>query len=445
MSYERLLELLENKEFFTIKDELELLNPSDLAEYVDQLDTKNTLVVFRLLSKEKAALVFAEFSKATQNEIAAGITEGELSTVMEDLYFDDMIDVLEDLPSNLVKRLIDKATPDKRKLINQFLGYPEDSAGSIMTIEFVKLRKKMTVREALAHIKEIGLDRETVYTNYITDASNHLEGIISLRKLVIADGDELLEEIMDTDIVYIHTDDDQEEVASIFKKYGFLALPVVDSEQRLTGIITVDDILEIIQEENTEDFELMAAISPTEDQYLALSPFKHAAKRLPWLMILMISATVTGNIIQNYEDALAKVTILTSFIPMLMDTGGNTGSQSSTLVIRGLALGELDFKDFFKVVWMEFKTSIIVAIALALVNYARLLLFTSVSGPIALTVSLSLIITVVSAKLIGAILPLIAVKLKADPAIMAGPLITTIVDATSLIGYFYLATRLLNL
>lgn len=445
MTFERLVELINNKDYWTLKEELELLNEADIAEYVDELNTKDTLLVFRLLSKEKAALVFAEFSKATQNEIAAGITEGELSTVMEDLYFDDMIDALGDLPSNLVKRLIAKATPEKRRLINQFLGYPEDSAGSIMTIEFVKLRKKMTVGEALAHIKEIGLDRETVYTNYITDSSNHLEGIISLRKLVISEIDDVLEDIMDSDVVFVHTDDDQEEVASKFNKYGYLALPVVDSENRLTGIITVDDILEIIQEENTEDFELMAAISPTDDEYLDLSPFGHAMKRLPWLLILMISATVTGTIIQNYEDALAKMTILTSFIPMLMDTGGNTGSQSSTLVIRGLALGEIDFKDFFKVIWMEFRTSLIVAVLLAITNYVRIILFSGVDSLVALTVSLSLIITVVTAKLIGAILPLVAVKFKTDPAIMAGPLITTIVDATSLMGYFYLCTRLLNI
>lgn len=445
MSFERLVELIEKKEYWTLKEELDLLNEADIAEYVDELNTKDTLLVFRLLRKEKAALVFAEFSKATQNEIAAGITEGELATVMEDLYFDDMIDALGDLPSNIVQRLIAKATPEKRKMINQFLGYPEDSAGSIMTIEFVKLRKKMTVGAALAHIKETGLERETVYTNYITDSSNHLEGIISLRKLVISDDDEILENIMDTDVIFVHTDDDQEEVASKFKKYGYLALPVVDSENRLTGIITVDDIIDIIQEENTEDFERMAAISPTDDEYLDLSPLGHALKRLPWLLILMISATVTGNIIQSYEDALAKMTILTSFIPMLMDTGGNTGSQSSTLVIRGLALGELDFSDFFRVIWMEFRTSIIVAVLLALVNYVRLLIFTPVGHMVALTVSLALIITVVSAKLIGALLPLAALKLKTDPAIMAGPLITTIVDATSLMGYFYLCTTLLDL
>lgn len=303
----------------------------------------------------------------------------------------------------------------------------------------------MTVGEALAHIKETGLERETVYTNYITDSSNHLEGIISLRKLVISESDEVLEDIMDIEVIYVHTDDDQEEVASIFNKYGYLALPVVDSEHRLTGIITVDDILEIIQEEATEDFERMAAISPSDDEYLDLSPFGHAMKRLPWLFILMISATLTGSIIQNYEDALSKMTILTSFIPMLMDTGGNTGSQSSTLVIRGLAVGELEFDDIFKIIWMEFRTSIIVAVLLSLVNFVRLLLFSSASSMVALTVSLSLVLTVVTAKLIGALLPLVAIKIKADPAIMAGPLITTIVDATSLMGYFYLCTRLLDL
>lgn len=445
MSFEKLIELIEKKDYWTLKEELNLLNEADIAEYMDKLDSKNTLLTFRLLSKEKAALVFAEFSRATQNEIAAGVTEGELSTVMEDLYFDDMIDALGDLPSNLVQKLIAKATPEKRNMINQFLGYPVDSSGSIMTIEFVKLRKKMTVGEALDHIKETGLDRETVYTNYITDASNHLEGIISLRKLVIADHDEVLEDIMDTDVIYVHTDDDQEEVASMFNKYGYLALPVVDHELRLTGIITVDDILEIIQEENTEDFELMAAISPTGEEYLDMSPLGHAMKRLPWLLILMISATVTGNIIHNYEDALSKMAILTSFIPMLMDTGGNTGSQSSTLVIRGIALGELEVSDFLKVVWMEFRTSIIVAILLSLVNYGRLMIFTSASPMVAFTVSLSLVLTVVTAKLIGSTLPLVALKFKTDPAMMAGPLITTVVDATSLMGYFYLCTKLLNL
>lgn len=445
MTYQELLDMIRNKEYWRLKEGLELLNEADIAEYVDELNTVDTLLVFRLLSKEKAALVFAEFSRATQNEIATGITEGELSTVLEDLYFDDMIDALEDLPSNLVKKLIQKTTPEKRKMINQFLGYPEDSAGSIMTIEFVRLHKKMTVGEALAHIKETGLDRETVYTNYITDSTNHLEGIISLRKLVISDDNEVLEDIMESDVVFVHTDDDQEEVASLFNKYGYLALPVVDSEHRLTGIITVDDILEIIQEENTEDFEKMAAISPTEEEYLDLSAFGHAMKRIPWLLILMISATVTGSIIQNYESALEKMAILTSFIPMLMDTGGNTGSQASTLVIRGLALGEIEFSDFFKVLWKEFQTSIIIAVILAVVNFGRLMIFGKVDVLVALTVSLSLILTVITAKFIGATLPMVAAKLKMDPAIMAGPLITTIVDATSLVGYFFLCTTLLGL
>ena len=445
MSYEELLEMIQKKDYWRLKEELELLNEADIAEYVDELDPVDTLLVFRLLSKEKAALVFAEFSRATQNEIAAGITEGELATVLEDLYFDDMIDALEDLPSNLVKKLIKKATPEKRKLINQFLGYPEDSAGSIMTIEFVRLHKKMTVGEALAQIKETGLDRETVYTNYITDSTNHLEGIISLRKLVISDADEVLEDIMEDDVIFVHTDDDQEEVASLFNKYGYLALPVVDSEHRLTGIITVDDILEIIQEENTEDFEKMAAISPTDEEYLDLSAFGHAMKRIPWLLILMISATVTGSIIQNYESALEKMAILTSFIPMLMDTGGNTGSQASTLVIRGLALGEIEFKDLLKVLWKEFQTSIIIAFILAVVNFGRLMVFSKVTMPIAITVSLALILTVITAKFIGATLPMVASKMKLDPAIMAGPLITTIVDATSLVGYFFLCTKILGL
>lgn len=445
MNEERLLELIEGKEYLELKRELSDLNEVDVAELLDPLDSQTTLLLFRMLPKDLAVEVFAHFSVDQQLGIVSSVTDSELEHIIEELYFDDMIDLIEEVPANIVNKILIYARDDERKLVNQFLNYPPGSAGSLMTIEYVELRKNWTVAESLKHIKEVGLNRETVYTCYVTDEGRLLEGFISLRKLVTADEGILIEDIMEEEVIVVNTHDDQETVAGVFSRYGFLALPVVDKESRLTGIITIDDIMDVIEQEATEDFQRMAAMSPTEDDYLETSAWQLAKNRLPWLLILMISATVTGRIMGKYEDMLTSLAILSTFIPMLMDTGGNSGSQSSTLVIRGLATGDITTKDAGKVLWKEFRVSLIVGISLSVVNFARLYLFEKVGFLISLTVSITLISTIISAKLVGGILPLIAKKLKMDPAIMAGPLITTIVDAMSLFVYFTIARQLLGI
>jgi len=442
---ERIQELLEQKKYLAIREELIHMNEVDIAETLEEIDITNALILFRMLPKDVAVDVFSNFPGDKQKEIINCITDKEIRYIIDELYFDDMIDLLEEMPANIVKKIIKNSKEDERRLINEFLNYPPDSAGSLMTIEYVDFRKEMTVREALAHIKQTGLDKETVYTCYVTDDNRKLEGIISLRKLVISNEDSIIGDIMNSDVIYVNTHDDQETAATVFKKYGFLALPVVDKEHRLTGIITVDDIMDVIDQETTEDFQKMAAMSPTEEKYLDANVFELAKHRILWLLVLMISATFTGNIIRKYEGVLQSVVLLASFIPMLMDTGGNAGSQSSTLVIRGLALGDIELKDAGKVVWKEFRISIIVGITLSIVNFLRIWLLEKVDISIALTVSITLLFTIILSKMIGGLLPIAAKKVKIDPAIMAGPLITTIVDAMSLLVYFAVATRLLNI
>lgn len=444
MDERRLQELLQEKKYVTLKNELEELNPVDIAELLGYLDVYTRLLIFRMLAKDLAVEVFAHFTPEEQRDIIGLVTDKELKLIVEELFFDDMVDLIEEMPANIVKKILRHANKEERDLINQFLKYPPDSAGSIMTIEYVDLKKESTVRDALNHIKRAGLDKETVYTCYVTDNNRKLEGIVSLRKLVISDEDETIEDIMDEDVIYVHTHDDQEMVAAIFKRYGFLALPVVDKENRLTGIITVDDIMDVIDQEATEDFQKMAAMAPSEEKYLDTSIFDLAKHRVGWLLILMISATFTGNIIRKFEDVLSSVVILTSFIPMLMDTGGNSGNQSSTLVIRGLALGEIELKDVLKVMWKEFRISVMVGLSLSVINFFRIYLLDKVGWAVALTVSSTLFITVMIAKVLGATLPMIAKKLKIDPAIMAGPLITTIVDAISLMVYFSIASWIIK-
>jgi magnesium transporter len=421
------------------------MNEVDIAEILDPLDKNTTLLVFRMLPKDLAVDVFAHFSSEQQRDIINAVTDKELEYILDELFFDDMIDLIEEMPANVVNKILKNSTHDERDLINQFLKYPEDSAGSIMTIEYVELRKTMTVKEALAHIKEVGLNRETIYTCYVTDKNRRLEGIVSLRTLVVSPEDEVLIDLMETDVIFVSTHDDQETVAGVFKKYGFLALPVVDAENRLTGIITVDDIMDVMEQEATEDFQRMAAMAPSEEAYLETSVFKLARHRINWLLILMISATFTGGIMAKYENVLQSVVVLSIFIPMLMDTGGNAGSQSSTLIIRGLATGEITLHDGWKVLWKEFRISLMVGITLAVVNFAKTMLYDKVGALISLTVSLTLIVTVVSSKLVGGMLPILAKKLNIDPAIMAGPLITTIVDALSLMVYFTIASRILHI
>ena len=444
MDERRLLELVEQKKYVEIKNELSEMNEVDIAELLDPLDEHMTLLLFRMLPKDLAVEVFSYFSTEQQAGIINSITDKELEYIMEELFFDDMIDLIEEMPANIVKKILKSAKEEERKLINQFLKYPVDSAGSIMTIEYVDLKKEMTVGEALKHIKETGLNKETVYTCYVTDNKRVLEGIISLRSLVISDEDEILENIMETEVIKVYTHDDQESIAGLFMKYGFLAIPVVDKENRLTGIITFDDIMDVIEQEATEDFQLMAAMSPSEEAYLNTDVFTLAKQRLPWLLILMISATFTGRIMLKFESVLASVVILSTFIPMLMDTGGNSGNQSSTLIIRGLAVGEISTKDWLKVLWKEIRISSIVGFALSAVNFIRLILIERVELIIATTVSFTILVTVITAKMVGGTLPLLAKKLKLDPAIMAGPLITTIVDAISLMLYFFIAQQLLG-
>jgi len=442
---EEILQLIEDKEYFKVKKILEDLNEVDIAEILDELDQHNTLLIFRMLPKDLAVEVFAYFEPESQREIIEAITDKEVKNIVEELFFDDMIDLIEEMPANVVKKVLKHSSEDERKLINQFLMYPQESAGSIMTIEYVDLKKQMTVGEALKRIKETGISKETVYTCYVTDRNRKLEGVISLRLLVISDKDAVIGDLMEEDIIYVNTHDDQESVAAKFRKYGFLAVPVVDKEKRLTGIITVDDIMEVMEQEATEDFQRMAAMAPSEDAYLDTKVMVLAKQRILWLLILMVSATISGNIISRYEDILSAVVILTSFVPMLMDTGGNSGSQSSTLVIRGLATGEIQMKDSLKVLWKEFRISLMVGGALAAVNFLRLLLIVRTDYLIGILVSLTLMFTVVIAKLLGGMLPIAAKKLKLDPAIMAGPLITTIADALSLIVYFSMASVLLGL
>lgn len=445
MDERRLEELIKEKNYITIKKELDKLNPVDVAELLEPLELHTSLLIFRMLSKDLAVDVFSSFSVDKQRDIIGLVTDRELKNIVEELYFDDMVDMIEEMPANLVKKILSHAKEEERNLINQFLKYPPDSAGSIMTIEYVDLKKETTVKNALKHIKKTGLDKETVYTCYVTDGNRKLEGIVSLRKIVISDEDKTIEEIMDTDVIYVNTHDDQETVANVFKKYGFLALPVVDKEHRLTGIITVDDIIDVIEQEATEDFQKMAAMSPSEEAYLDTGVFKLAKHRLSWLLILMISATFTGRIMLRFENLLSKVVVLSAFIPMLMDTGGNAGSQSSTLVIRGLATGEITTHDWYRVLWKELRISIVVGVFLSLINFLRLIYIEKVSYMVAIVISLTLIITVMGAKLVGGVLPLIAKKVKLDPAIMAGPLITTIIDALSLMVYFKIAAIVLGL
>lgn len=445
MTEERLQELMDQKAYKEIKKELSNLNEIDVADLLNPLDAGHTLLLFRMLPKDLAVGVFSNFTRDQQLAIIESATDSEVEDIIEELFFDDMIDIIEEVPANVVNKILLYAKEEERKLVNDFLNYPEDSAGRLMTIEYVSLRKGMTVEDALEHIKEVGLDREVIYTCYVLNSKRILEGFVSLRKIVTSSYDTLIDDIMEHEIISVNTHDDQEIVASVFNRYGFVALPVVDDENRMTGIITVDDIMKVMELETTEDFQIMGGTSPSEDEYLDTSVLRLVRNRLPWLLILMISATFTGRIMGKYEDVLLSVAVLSTFIPMLMDTGGNSGSQSSTLVIRGLATGDISTDDGLRVAWKEIRISVIIGVILALVNYARLRIVEGVAPLIGVTVTSTLFVTVVAAKLVGGILPIIAKKMKLDPAIMAGPLITTIVDAMSLFFYFQMAKLLLGI
>lgn len=440
-----LMELLENRQFRLLREKLSQMNEVDIASFIEELDSECTVVVYRMLSKELASEVFACLTVEKQEHIINSITDHELSAIVNDLFVDDAVDMLEELPANVVKRVLKNSTPGARQLINQFLQYPENSAGSIMTAEYVGLKKTMTVEEAFAYIRKHGVDKETIYTCYVMDGKRTLEGVVTVKDLLMHPYEEIIGNIMDAHVIKAVTTDDQEEVAESFRKYDLLSLPVVDHENRLVGIVTVDDVVDVIEQEATEDFEKMAAMIPSEKPYLKTGVFALAKNRLAWLLILMVSSMITGGILAKYEAAFAVIPLLVTFIPMLTDTGGNAGSQSSTMIIRGMAVGEIETSDIFRVVWKELRVGLIVGFLLGLVNYLRLLLLYPGQEMLCLTVVLSLLATVIIAKTIGCVLPMVAQVFHMDPAIMAAPLITTIVDAVSLVLYFQLACRLLQL
>lgn len=442
---DELMGLLENRQFRGLKDRLIEMNEVDIAEFIEELDSEKTVVVFRMLPKELASDVFACLALEDQEHIINSITDMELGAIVDDLFVDDAVDMLEELPATVVKRVLKNARPDTRKLINQFLNYPENSAGSIMTAEYVGLKKSMTVEQAFAYIRKNGVDKETIYTCYVMDAKRNLEGVVTVKDLLMHPYEEILGNIMDTHVLKAITTEDQEQVADSFRKYDLLSLPVVDSEGRLVGIVTVDDVVDVMEQEATEDFEKMAAMLPSEKPYLKTGVFQLAKNRIVWLLVLMVSSMITGGILARYEAAFAVIPLLVTFIPMLTDTGGNAGSQSSTMIIRGMAVGEIEVSDILRVVWKELRVGLLVGGVLSAVNYLQLLIRFPGQEMLCLTVVLSLMATVVMAKTIGCVLPIAAKVLHLDPAIMAAPLITTIVDALSLILYFQLAVRLLHL
>lgn len=440
-----LLKMLEEKKYSTLRDILITMNPADVAGLFDGLEEKQIPVMFRLLPKEQAAETFVEMEPEDQQLLIQGFSDNELREVLDELYVDDAADLVEEMPANVVRRILGQADPEMRSSINQILRYPENSAGALMTMEYVSLRPDMTVEEAILRIRRQGVDKETIYTCYVLDKDRTLLGIVTVKDLLLAESDDTeIREIMTSNIISVTTQDDQEEVAKMFSKYNFLALPVVDTENRMVGIVTFDDAMDVMEEEATEDMEIMAAMTPSEKSYLKSSPFELYKHRIPWLMLLMVSATFTGMIISSFESALTKLAALTAFIPMLMDTGGNCGSQSATLVIRGIALDEIHFKDLFRVVYKEFRISLIVGVILAAANGVRILLMYR-NMKLAVIVSISLIGTVVISKIIGCMLPLLAKKVNLDPAIMAAPIITTLVDTCSIAIYFTVATRLFAL
>ncbi len=449
---EQLLEeLLESRQFNRVRDMLADMNAVDIAALLEDRSDEQTLLLFRLLPKTLAAEAFAYMEHDTQERLIGVLTDRELASVMDELNMDDAADLVDEMPANVVKRVLRMTDPADRRIINQLLLYPEDSAGSVLTTEFVDLKASMTVDEALDYIRRFGPDKETIYTCYVTDADRHLEGVLTVKELLLNSGDRRVGDLMETNVISVTTTEDQEQVAALFAKYDLIALPVVDSEGRLVGIITVDDVVDIMRKETTEDIEKMAAILPTDRPYLKTGVFETYRKRIPWLLLLMVSATFTGMIITRFETALSSVVALAAFMPMLMDTGGNSGSQASVSIIRSLALGEVEFRDVLRVVWKELRVSIVCGTTLAAANFAKIMLFdnlvlkSGISMSVALVVCLTILFTVIIAKLVGCTLPLFAKKCGFDPAVMASPFITTIVDAVSLVVYFQMATLLLHL
>lgn len=443
--YEKISEFLTGRKFAEIRKLLSDANPVDIAQMFEELDEEDVIRVFRLLPKEVAAETFSYMSSEAQKNIVESMTDRELSGIIDELFLDDTVDLIEEMPASVVKKVLANTFGEKRSLINRFLQYKEDSAGSIMTIEFVDLKKEMTVEKAFEHIRKTGVDKETIYTCYVINANRVLEGVITVKDLLLAAPSDIVGDIMDTNIIYATTDEDKEDVAHIFHKYDFMSLPVVDKEKRLVGIVTFDDAMDVMEEENTEDFEKMAAIMPSERPYLKTSIFEHAKHRIVWLMVLMISATFTGAIISSFEDAFKVIPVLVAFIPMLMDTGGNSGSQTSTLIIRGMALGEIEGRDVLRVWWHEIAVSLILGAALAAVSILKTYFLNGRDMWLSITVSLSLYATVIIAQSIGCLLPIAVKKVGLDPAVAASPIITTIVDACALSIYFAVAKAFMGL
>ena len=447
-----LTRLLDNKKFVSLRDILTTMNPADIAAAFEDLEENRLPLLFRLLPKELAADTFVEMEPDAQELLIRGFSDSELKEVIDELYVDDAVDIVEEMPANVVSRILMQAEPDMRKQINEILRYPEDSAGSIMTTEYVSLRPNMTVEEAILRIRRTGIDKETIYTCYVT--RNHkLIGMVSVKDLLLCEDDDArIDSIMEEHVITVGTLDDQEQVAQMFSKYDFLALPVVDTENRLVGIVTFDDAMDVMEDETTEDMEKMAAMLPSEHPYLKSSPLEIWKNRIPWLLLLMVSATLTGLVISNFEDALGVLPCLTAFIPMLMDTGGNSGSQACVTVIRGISLNEIEFRDLAQVIWKEIRVSVLCGVVLAAACFGKVMLVdhlilsnTNVTTFVALVVSLSMAVTVFMAKMVGCTLPLLAKKLGFDPAVMASPLITTIVDFLSLLVYFSFATAILHI
>lgn len=437
--------LVEVKKYATLRDILTTMNAADIASLLEDIDDQMVPLLYRLLPKELAADTFVEMEPDTQEMLIRGFSDSELKEVVDELYVDDAADLVEEMPANVVKRILMTADAEKRQMINNILKYPDDSAGSIMTTEFVELRPHMTVEDAILHIRRSGINKETINNCYVTSKDRRLIGVVTIRDLIMNESEQTMDQLMEDNIISVETITDQEEVAQMFSKYGFLAMPVVDTESRLVGIVTIDDVLDVLEEEATEDIEKMAAIVPADKPYLRQTTFDLWKSRIPWLMLLMISATFTGMIITSFENALAKFVILTAYIPMLMDTGGNSGGQSSATVIRALSLHDVEFSDLPRVIWKEMRVALLCGLTLAVCNFAKLLLFDRLAVPVALVICLTLVVTIFCAKVIGCTLPMIAHRIGFDPAVMASPFITTLVDAISLLVYFQFATRILGL
>lgn len=449
---DELMELLDSRHMKELQTRLEDMNEFDVAEFLSEIGDNRMPMVFRLLSKETAADVFANFDAPEQEQIINSITDSELSAIIEELYVDDAVDMMEELPANVVKRVMRTATPETRRLINQYLNYPENSAGSIMTAEFIDLKKYMNVREAIARIRRIGEDKETIYICFVTSADRKLEGVVSVKDLLLNDDETVIEDIMDTNVIFCMTHDDQEEVSEKISDYDLMAIPVVDKEGRLVGIVTVDDIIDVLEQETTEDFEIMAAMTPSDKPYSRTRAIDMWKNRVPWLLFLMLSATFTTMILNSFEDALAVQAVLIGFIPIIMGTGGNSGAQSSTAIIRSLSLGDTEPKDALKVIWKEWRVALLCGLTLAAVNFVKMLLVDNlllgnpdVDYTIALIVSLAIVFTVMFAKVVGSFLPILAEKIGLDPAVVATPLITTISDAVSLLIYLEIAKVFLHI